>query len=57
MRKTLLSVVAMTTVQVLKALQHPYVVAYIGHFCHDDALHVRLVLLVLCKTVTLCCML
>jgi hypothetical protein len=40
--------------QVLKALQHPHVVGYLGHFFQDDALHVREALLALCNTVTLC---
>ena len=34
-----------STPQVLKALHHPHVIAYISHFFHDDALHVRLQLL------------
>ncbi len=29
-----------STLQVLKALHHPHVIAYMGHFFHDDALHV-----------------
>ena len=39
--------------QVLKALQHPHIVAYIGHFFDGDALHVRQVQVSHCKSVTL----